>query len=309
VEVVGTAFGDDVDDASGDLSELGEIVVGLDLELLDVIDDGLVIVVADEGAEVADAVEEEHVAAVSCAIDGGEGKGADGLASESTAAAGVLRYAHGTDAGSEFEELGEIASVEGEIVDGMGADNGAEFGGAGLDCGGIGGDGDLLVDGTGGEGEVEASGLIDAEHETGEFGGAEAFLGYRDGVVAGEDVDDGKGSSGGGDRGLLYVGVGVLEDDLRAGDNSAGGVGNRTADGGRGLSEHGKGGHKEETEKKCGQQKGQPQPGAFSFPGGCGANIAGALRQAIVACSTVNTFQDLPHHCSSPIKFIIYQNF
>jgi hypothetical protein len=76
VEGVGAGLRSDVDDAADDAAELCEVVVRLYLELLDIVDDGGVVVVADEG-EIVDTVEQEHVAAIALAADRGEGKGAD----------------------------------------------------------------------------------------------------------------------------------------------------------------------------------------------------------------------------------------
>jgi hypothetical protein len=129
VELVGAALGDDVDDAAGDLAELGKVVMGLHLELLNVIDDGLVVVVADEGAEVGYAIEQEHIAAIARSIHRRKGEGADGLAGKAAATARVLAYADRAYAWGELKQFSKVSSVEGQVIDGPGGDDGAELGG------------------------------------------------------------------------------------------------------------------------------------------------------------------------------------
>ena len=68
VEGVGAGLGSHVNDAANDAAELGEIVMRLNLELLDVVDNWRVVVVADKG-EIVDAVKQEHVAAVALSAD------------------------------------------------------------------------------------------------------------------------------------------------------------------------------------------------------------------------------------------------
>ena len=234
VEGVGAGLRGDVDDAARDLAELGEIVVGLDLELLDVVEDGRVVVVADEG-EIVDAIEQEHVAAVTLAADGGEGEAADGGAGEAAATAGVLANGDGADAGGEGEELGEVAAVEREILDGALTDDGAELGGGGVDGGHGGADVDSLRGRADGEGEVEGGGLVDLEGEAGFLEGVEAVLGDAHLVIAGLHVDERERAGLGADGLLRGLSVNVGEGDGGAGDAGAGGIGNGAAEGGGGA--------------------------------------------------------------------------
>ena len=71
MEVVGAGAGGDVDDSAVEAAELGGDVVGLDGELLDVVDDGEEGDLAGLGLEGGDAVEDVLVGAGAAAVDAG----------------------------------------------------------------------------------------------------------------------------------------------------------------------------------------------------------------------------------------------
>jgi len=114
MEVVGTTFGRDIDDASCDLAELSEIVVRLNFKFLDAVHDGRIIVVTQE-AEVINSVEKEHIASITLTVDRRKGEGADGVPCEATSTA-ILANANWTDTGCESEQLREVSSVKWQIA-------------------------------------------------------------------------------------------------------------------------------------------------------------------------------------------------
>src|SRR3984957_7640684 len=69
MEFVGSRFGDHVDDSAQNLSELGFIVVGLNLEFLNVIQRRLHRIGIANGAVVVNAIQQTHAAAVILARD------------------------------------------------------------------------------------------------------------------------------------------------------------------------------------------------------------------------------------------------
>ena len=128
VDGVGAGAGGDVDDAAVETAELGGDVVGLDGELLDVVEDGEEGDLAGLGLEGGDAVVEVFVGAGAAAVDAGkEGAGRK------------------FDAGCEGGELDEVAGVERHRDDGGAGDVGLDVAGLGLEERGVGVDGDGLA--------------------------------------------------------------------------------------------------------------------------------------------------------------------
>ena len=89
MKLVRTGLADDVDDAASDLAILGQIIMGLDLELLNGFDDGRQRISAGERALVGEAVQYEEVTAVRLSVDCREREGA-GVGSRLKAACDVL---------------------------------------------------------------------------------------------------------------------------------------------------------------------------------------------------------------------------
>ena len=71
VKCIGSSFRKHVDNAAGDAAKFRQIVVGLYLELLDVIDDGSIVVIPEK-RQVVGAVQQKHVASVSLPVHCGK---------------------------------------------------------------------------------------------------------------------------------------------------------------------------------------------------------------------------------------------
>src|SRR5579864_490438 len=103
-----------VDDSPRDTAKLREVIVRLNLELLNVIDDGSVVIVSQE-REIIAAVEQKHVASVSLPVDSRKAEFPDRKPAKSSSTRGVLCHTDRTYAGRQCEKLGKIAPIEGQI--------------------------------------------------------------------------------------------------------------------------------------------------------------------------------------------------
>jgi len=112
----GSSFRDNIDDSSGDASKFREVIVRLNLEFLDVVDDRRVVVVSKK-REVIDAIQQEHVASVSLSIHGRESERSQSQPSPTTASSRVLAYTDWADPWCQCQQLGEVASIQRQIID------------------------------------------------------------------------------------------------------------------------------------------------------------------------------------------------
>ena len=208
VELAGSGACGEIDDAAVEAAELGGDVVGFDVELADVVEDGEEGDLAGLGLEGGDAVEEVLVGAGAAAVDAGEqGSGRKGYA------------------GCEGGELDEVTAVEWNGRDGGGGDDGLDVAGLRLEKRGVGSDGDGAGVGAEGELEIEAGGGSGGEvdafaDETLEAGCCD-FDTVGSGLEGGEGVGAVCGGGGGAEGGAGGLGCG----DVGCGEGEAGGVG------------------------------------------------------------------------------------
>src|SRR6185437_307868 len=154
-------------------------------------------------------------------VDGGLGQAVDqGLAD------GVA----GLGAGLGGDELGGVAAGEGQIVDLLAFDGGADGGGVGLDDLGAAGDLDGLVGLADGQAHVDGGGDGGINRDVGDGLGLEAGVGGGDGVGAGGDAGDGPEALGVGAGVEALAGGGIDDLDGRAGHGGVAGVGDGAAE-------------------------------------------------------------------------------
>ena len=225
---VGAGLDLQVDDAAERPAELGRIGRSLELELIERVDareddDGL-----QPRFVVVDAVKHVVVVARTLAVGGKRGGGAP---RETTRSVDVRPRNATQHAGNRAGEVDEVAAVEGQRFDLLAADRRAQLGGGRLDQGRLGGDADRFGHRAHFVLDVDAHALIDTDLDVGERDGLEARHLRGDGVVAGRQ------------RRSRVLAVGVcnhdpsetrsfIDDrDLRAGDDSAGGIRYRAKDG------------------------------------------------------------------------------
>jgi hypothetical protein len=109
MQLVASRLGDYVYDPAQDLSELCFVIVGLQLELLDVVERRLHGISIANRAIVIDPIQQKHIAAVVLAIDRGEDDGPQVITDPSPAS--IPRSIGGTHSRSEQQKLREIASI------------------------------------------------------------------------------------------------------------------------------------------------------------------------------------------------------
>src|SRR5580692_6871682 len=120
-------LGDDVDDSAQRAAEGSVIVVGLNLEFLDVVENRRDGVGAAEGPLIVHAVQQEKVAAVGLPVDRGIAERPDRVRPHTSETA-ILRNVDGAYARSQIQQLSEVPSVQWEVVHLLSYDGYAQFG-------------------------------------------------------------------------------------------------------------------------------------------------------------------------------------
>ncbi len=227
VELVGAGAGNDVDDTACGTAGFGGVAVGLDGDFLDAFDVGLDTDGADDALVIVDAVDDVVVEGIVLTVDG---EAAGGAPIVGAAAAGEAVTWTLVGSGNELDELDEVTAVEGEILDLLCGDGGADGGAVGLEERCLGFDGDGFRFTTGLETDVGAGAVTGFDGEVGGGRGFEACDLDGDGVAA--DGKEGElvfaAAVGGG--GTLLAGIQVDDGDVGVGDHGAGGVGDGTDD-------------------------------------------------------------------------------
>ena len=126
MKFVRACFGDDVDYTAQNAAKLRLIVVRIHFEFLDVVDDRRNRVRTAEAFLIVQSVQQKKIAPVRLAVNGGERKRPNGVASELLVAA-VLRRIYSADARGQVQQLREVPPVQGEVVHGPLADHRAKL--------------------------------------------------------------------------------------------------------------------------------------------------------------------------------------
>ena len=173
VQVVRSGAGGEIDDSTIEAAELSGHVVGLDVELLDIVDDGKEGDLAGLRLQGGDAIEKIFVGAWAATVDARQ------------KSSGWKR-----DAGGEGCELDEVASIERKRNDGRAGDGGGDVAGLRLQKWRVRGDGDDLLGLSGAQRELDAGGVAGADadvaaDEPGKAGGLNGDL-----VEAGHELWD-----------------------------------------------------------------------------------------------------------------------
>ena len=222
VDGIGAGARGDVDDAAVEAAELGRDVVGLDGELLDVVEDGEEGDLAGFGLQGGDAVVEVLVGAGTAAVDAGE-EGAGGE----------------LDAGREGGELYEVARVERHRDDGGAGDVGLDLARLCLEEGRVAVDGYGLAVASRAEDEVGVDGLAEDDGDAGAAEMLESRRCHVDAIDARVEIGEEVVACAGAGGGLMQVGRGLGQLDLGAEYGGAGGVQHAASDIGCNLSKAG----------------------------------------------------------------------
>ena len=236
VELVAAGLGDDVDDAAAGAAELGGEGVGFDAKFLDGIGgrrEGDAVKIADG---IDGSIEEDFVGGSSAAADGEVG------IEDAAAAAGIADLALGDDAGGKADDGHDVSLDEGQFVDRLGVDGGADAAGFGLEDGAFLGDLDFGGDAGKGHFEVEGGGLVDSEDEVFLELLLEALGANGDFIETGLERREDVGAGGVSGSGLGGTGIGFGDGDGGVGDGAIGGIGHGSREaGGEGLGAYGDG--------------------------------------------------------------------
>ena len=178
-----------------------------------------------------DSIQIEAVGGVAGAVGGG-GSGATGRVGLADGAASTT---DGDGAGSsslyarnELGELDKITSVQGQIDDFRGVDDGSDSGVFGLQQGRFAGDANGIGDVTEAQDDVDTGGLIDLEHDVVDLVSLEAFFSYCDAIISGCQERQRVRASTIGTGFTNGVGGEVKGPNFCVGDGTANGIGNRS---------------------------------------------------------------------------------
>src|ERR1035441_448076 len=111
MEIVRAALGHDVYDSAGHLAKFRLIAVRLDLELLNIVDDGLVVIGTAVRAKIVEPIKIEHIAAVALPVYRGEGESSRRFGAPCPSCS-VLCNCDSAHAGCQRQHLGKIAAIQ-----------------------------------------------------------------------------------------------------------------------------------------------------------------------------------------------------
>ena len=224
--VVGTGFGDDVDDGAAGAALFSAVGIGRDAKLLYYFSGELV-----RSAIPSAGLREKGVVVVAAVDEGGVLESANAAEGEIAVGGGGQAARIFRDARGEQGEIGETAAVQRQIVYCAFVEQRGDGAGLGFDQRRRAGDGDIFVGSCDGKVIFENGGGADVQVQLGRDLGRHALGDDTGGVIAGRKQIESKISFGVAGRGITRAGCGVDDDNGGSSYAASGGILDRAANG------------------------------------------------------------------------------